>query len=214
MAVRNIILDFGGVIIDVDYLQAAESFRKLGISDFEVLYSRKSQASFFDDFETGKLSNRQFREHVRTLLTGKVTDRQIDAAWNSMVFSIPRKRLDYLLDLKEQYKLFLLSNTNRIHIKDFTEKLERKFGKHLLNRIFEKLYFSCSIGIRKPDPLIFQMVISENRLKPGETIFVDDSIQHIRGAREAGIKSYHLDVTKYKLEDWLPDILQKNSLNS
>lgn len=208
MKVKNIILDFGGVIIDVDYHRAAESFRKLGAAGFENLYSKKEQAGFFDDFEKGRITDEQFRDQIRKYLPEGITDEQIDAAWNSMVDSIPQARMDFLYELKKKYRLFLLSNTNSIHARDFTAKLNDRFGKKCLEKIFEKIYLSFQIGMRKPDAEIFNKVMSENNLSYDETVFIDDSIQHVEGAARAGLTALHLDLNKTVLEKFLPEWLE------
>lgn len=208
MKVKNIILDFGGVIIDVDYHRVAESFRKSGAEEFENLYSKKEQAVFFDDFEKGSITDEQFRDKLRKYLPEGITDDQIDTAWNSMVNSIPQARMDFLHELKKKYRLFLLSNTNSIHTRYFTAKLSVRFGERCLEKIFEKIYLSFQVGMRKPDAEIFNKVMSENNLSYEETVFIDDSIQHVEGAWRAGLTALHLDLTKTVLEKLLPEWLE------
>ncbi|HPT03952.1 MAG TPA: HAD family phosphatase, partial [Bacteroidales bacterium] len=113
--IKNIIFDFGGVVIDIDFQAAANSFKKLGISDFSRMYSQISQVQLFDRFEKGMLSPQEFRTELKIFLPSEISDNQIDAAWNSMILNIPAKRVDLLLNLKNQYRTFLLSNTNKIH---------------------------------------------------------------------------------------------------
>lgn len=211
MKVKNIILDFGGVIIDVDYHRAADSFRKTGAVGFEKLYSKKAQAGFFDAFEKGIISDEQFRKEVRNHLPAGISDVQIDAAWNSMVDSIPLPRFDFLQRLKKNYRLFLLSNTNSIHARDFTSKLNIQFGERCLEKIFEKIYLSFQIGMRKPDAEIYNHVMNENQLSHSETVFIDDSIQHVEGARHAGLTALHLDINKTVLEKFLPEWLERQN---
>lgn len=207
MQIKNIILDLGGVIIDISYEAAANAFKKLGIKNFDELYSQKKQDHFFDNYETGNISDEKFRNEIKKNIPHPVGDAQIDDAWNSMLFSIPTKRVAFLKELKEKYRLFLLSNTNCIHINAFTEIVNRDFGKNILPDLFEKIYFSCKINMRKPDTEIFNYVMNENHLKKEETIFIDDSIQHVEGGKRAGLTSYHLDLSKNTLENFLPEIL-------
>jgi putative hydrolase of the HAD superfamily len=209
MKVKNIILDFGGVIIDVNYQRAADSFRILGANGFEKLYSKKEQAGFFDDFEKGIIRDEQFRDEVRKYMPSTVSDEQIDNAWNSMVDSIPQARMDYLIQLKNDYRLFLLSNTNNIHAHDFTLKLDRQYGPDCLFKVFERRYLSFQIGMRKPDAEIFLHVMGENKLEYSETVFIDDSMQHVEGARHAGLTAVHLDLDKTVIEKFLPEWLEQ-----
>ena len=91
--------------------------------------------------------------------------------------------------LKKSYRLFLLSNTNAIHEKAFTEIMLRDFGQNVLLENFEKVYFSHHIHMRKPDLEIFELVMNQNNLQPEESLFVDDSAQHIEGAKNAGLQT-------------------------
>jgi glucose-1-phosphatase len=213
MAVKNIILDLGGVIFDVSYHAAAEAYVKLGIKNFDKLFSQKKQEHFFDDYEKGIISDEKFREEIRKHILNPVADGEIDAAWNALLFTIPPERMKFVQSLKDQYSLFLLSNTNGIHLKAVKEILEKDFGKNVLENAFEKMYFSCELNMRKPDTEIFNFVLEENNLKREDTIFIDDSIQHVEGARQAGLPAYHLDLKKHTLETFLPEILSHKVMN-
>lgn len=214
MEIKNIILDFGGVIIDVDYQRVADSFNKLGAGNFETLYTQKKQAGFFDAFEKGEISEEQFRKELRQYLPDGIKDLQIDAAWNSMVGSIPQPRMDFLQQLKKDYRLFLLSNTNSIHARDFTKKLNEQFGSGCLEKLFDGIYLSFQTGMRKPDAEIYNKVMAENQLSPSETVFIDDSIQHVEGARRAGLTALHLDLNKTVLEKFLPQWLEQQKTSA
>jgi HAD superfamily hydrolase (TIGR01549 family) len=105
---------------------------------------------------------------------------------------VPEKRLDLLVRAKQNYNTFLLSNTCEPHIEEFEQKLYLDHGVKNFNDYFDKTYYSCRIGMRKPDRNIFELVLAENNLDPKETIFIDDSEQHVRGAGECGINAYLL----------------------
>jgi putative hydrolase of the HAD superfamily len=194
MLVKNIIFDLGGVIIDIDYNLAAAAFKKLGIVDFDNFYSKAKQSSLFDDFEKGLISNAEFRDTLRQFLPPVISDQQIDDAWNAMLIGIPSHRVDFLKEVAKHYRIFLLSNTNRIHIEAFSQYNDEKFGMGYFESIFEYCYFSSDIAMRKPDAEIFEFVLSENGLRKEETIFIDDSIQHIQGALNTGLHAELLKV--------------------
>ncbi len=197
---KNIIFDLGAVIIDIDYNLTANAFKKLGLQHFDEIYSKKKQDNFFDRFETGELSNDEFRQEVRSHFTSPITDEQIDEAWNAMLINIPFERMVWLNEIKNKYRIFLLSNTNRIHVTAFTKILADRFGVGVFEKMFEKIYYSCNIGMRKPNANIFDLVVQENKLNLTETIFIDDSPQHIEGARSYGLTALHLQ-NNSKVED-------------
>ena len=148
----------------------------------------------FDEFEKGLISNAEFRTALRQYLPPAISDQQIDDAWNAMLIGIPSHRVDFLKEVAKHYRIFLLSNTNRIHIEAFSQYNDEKFGMGYFESIFEYCYFSSDIAMRKPDAEIFEFVLSENGLRKEETIFIDDSIQHIQGALNTGLHAELLKV--------------------
>ncbi|MFI5217885.1 MAG: HAD family hydrolase [Bacteroidia bacterium] len=209
MIVKNIILDLGGVILDVSYENTAAAFKELGIKNFDEVYSQKKQEHFFDNYEKGIISDDEFRNEIRKSFSAHISDEQIDEAWNSLILTIPKERFNFLVGLKRKYRLFLLSNTNTIHITEFTKLFENDFGKNAFDNLFEKIYYSCFLKMRKPDAEIFNLVMNENNLDYSQTIFIDDSIQHVEGARKAGLTSFHLDTKNSDLKKLLQEIFLK-----
>ena len=194
MVIKNIIFDLGGVLLNIDYAAPIREFTKLGILDFDQLYSKASQSQLFDNFETGKISPDEFREQIRTITKTNCTNQQIDAAWNSILLDLPLQNKELLFQLATRYRLFLLSNTNEIHIKCFEQDLVATYQVNFFPQVFEQIYYSSRIGCRKPDREAFNHVLQHNALSPHETIFIDDSIQHVEGARKAGINAFWLDL--------------------
>ncbi len=184
--IKNIIFDYGGVIIDVDYFRTQKAFEKLGVAHFDEQYSQLRQQPLFDDFETGKISENTFREELNKQLGRSFSTEKIDEAWNAMLLGIREDRLTLLKDLYSRYDLYLLSNTNLIHLKYITKYLIRTYQRTDLEGYFKKIYYSFVIGLRKPHPEIFNRVISENNLRPAETLFIDDSLHNVEAAKALG----------------------------
>ena len=191
--IKNIIFDLGGVILDIDYNLTVKAFEKLGIPNFKAQYSKMSQSNLFDNIETGKISLEEFRNLIREVAEKDVTDAEIDHAWNALILHLPQYRIEILKKLQDNYRLFLLSNTNKIHYDDYSEVIKRENGIEGLEPLFEKTYLSHEMGLRKPNPEIFNVVLNENNLVAEETLFIDDSPQHIASAKTLGIVTYHLE---------------------
>lgn len=208
MQIDTLILDLGGVLLNIDYDAPQRAFEKLGFENFNSLFTQAKQDRLFDDFEKGKISNDDFRNGLRKISGKNIPDHEIDFAWNSILLDLPEFKLKLLGELKQNYRLFLLSNTNNIHIPVFEKEMNEKYGNQVFHSYFEKIYYSSKVGFRKPDREIFELVLNEQNLIPGNTIFIDDSIQHVEGALETGIKALHLDLKK---ED-LPDLLRREKL--
>lgn len=186
-----IIFDLGGVIINLDYQLTTKAFKELGMENFEEAYSQLSQNSLFDDFETGKISSQHFINKLLPHLPVGTSANQVVAAWNAMILDVPSEKIKLLNKLKDQYRIFLLSNTNDIHM----VKVRREWNKVTnlaMETFFEKIYLSHELGLRKPDPKIFLEVCNLSGLNPERTLFIDDSPQHITGANSIGLQTIFL----------------------
>lgn len=189
--IKNIIFDYGNVIFSLDFLKSQQAWQALGIDNANDFYSHKIQDPIFTDFERGDISAEDFREHIRKI-TGdaQLADHQIDYAWNSLLVGVPEGNHELLLSLKPRYRTFLLSNINQIHYDFIMDYLKIEFGFEGNSHLFEKTYYSHLVGKRKPDAAIFEQVLNENNLNPAETLFIDDSPQHIATAQKLGIQTY------------------------
>lgn len=184
-----IIFDLGGVLLNLDYDLTEKAFVSLGMTNFSESYSQLQQVQLFDQYETGQISSFHFVNRLLDLLPAGTTANQVVHAWDAMILDFPLERLRFLEELSQKYRLFLLSNTNDLHIDAVRRSLEKAVGHRNLEQYFEKTYFSSAVGMRKPDTKIFEFVCSENNLNPAKTVFIDDSPQHIEGAKSAGIEA-------------------------
>jgi glucose-1-phosphatase len=190
------IFDLGGVLLNLDTEATGHAFRALGMTDFDAHYTQAKQSGLFDAFDKGEISPQEFRDALKKHLPPGTSDEAVDNAWNAMLLDLPGERLKLLEQLRGKYRLFLLSNTNEIHITAFSEYLNRSLGFSDFSGYFERWYYSCRIGKRKPDADAFLHVLEENGLKAEETIFIDDSPQHVEGAKKLGIRAELLRVNE------------------
>ena len=188
--IKSIIFDLGAVLLNISYQKTIEEFDKLGIKNSSTFYSKKLQTNIFNLLETGEISESDFIKEIQKQCT-EATNTQILYAWNAMLLDLPLRRVELLKQLKKDFNLYLLSNTNSIHITEFENKIGSKQYKELY-QLFDKVYYSHKIGHRKPNAEAFQLIIEENNLIAEEILFIDDSPQHIEGAKKLGIKTYHL----------------------
>ncbi len=148
----------------------------------------------FDRLDKGEIPPQEFRDTLRQIAGVRIGDQQIDDAWNAMLGEFPEERLDLLEKVNTHYRTFLLSNTNAIHYPVYQQYMKERFGMAGLGSLFEKQYLSYRIGMRKPDAEIFKYVLNDSGLHPEETLFIDDSLQHVHGAKKAGLHALHVDV--------------------
>jgi putative hydrolase of the HAD superfamily len=189
--IKNIIFDYGNVIFSIDFLRAQQAWKQLGINNAVDFFGHKQQDEIFDKFDRGEVTADEFRTYIRQK-TGNpaLTNDQINTAWNSMLLGIEAGNNELLLNLKEKYRTFLLSNINAIHYDHIMAYLKSEFGFDGNDHIFEKTYYSHLTGKRKPEPEIFELVLKENNLTPAETLFIDDSPQHLAAAQKLGIQTF------------------------
>jgi putative hydrolase of the HAD superfamily len=190
--IKNIIFDFGGVIIPVNPMAYAEKMITLGCSDMTGLHQRFQDEEVYIRFEKGELSPEEFRNLLRSGFINHISDEDLDRAWNQMLGEVPPHRVRFLEDLKVRHRTFLLSNTNIIHYHHYQDQFCATYGYASLDDLFEKAYYSYQLKMYKPDPAIFEFVLKDSGLIAVETLFIDDNPDNIRAAEKLGIKVINL----------------------
>ena len=186
-----IIFDLGGVVLNLQLKKTIEAFANLtGISQEKL--EELGNNELFKHFETGLISADGFRKELNKLFGSTLDDKAIDKAWNAMLLDLPLERLKMMGGLRSQYKTFVLSNTNEIHIKAFNKIVNATTHGDRIVNYFNAVYYSHQVGMRKPDAEIFDMVLTKNSLKPANTLFIDDTLEHIESANRLGLHTWHL----------------------
>ena len=201
---KAIIFDLGAVILNINYQNTIDEFTKLGIRNAVNFYSKKIQTDLFNQIETGQISGNQFMQALQKE-TNNANIKQLEYAWNAMLLDLPDNRILLLKELKKNYTIYLLSNTNSIHI----DALKNQLGNTewlAFCKLFDKMYLSHELGLRKPDAKIFEYILMEQKLKTKEVFFIDDSQQHITSAKKLGILCHHL-LDNEDIIDLFPDII-------
>lgn len=196
--IRNLLIDFGGVLVGLDRARCVDRFRQLGVGEVERLLTDYRQQGFFLQYELGTVSTDDFRAHIRGLVKDRsLTDAEIDDAWNSFLTGIPHERLSLLLELRKRYRVCLLSNTNELHWQWACVHAFPWEG-HGTDDYFDRIYLSYKMHRAKPDAEMFRLVMADAGMNPAETFFIDDSAENCRAARALGVRTY----TPEPHEDW------------
>lgn len=192
-SIKNLIFDLGGVILDLSMDHTFKAFSELSKIDAEKVKHIFTTDQGFEDYEKGFLDDAGFRDFVRQAYAVSVDDLAIDRCWNAMLRGIPPVKLELLMRLQSEFQVYLLSNTNSIHIHHINKVMLPKIaGAKELETYFHKAYYSHLMGKRKPDADIFEQVLEENHLVPEQTLFLDDNDLNIEGARAVGIRTIHV----------------------
>jgi len=197
---KNIIFDLGGVILDVDYNLTRTAFEKLGVTHFDEMYSQANADKLFQKLETGEITDDVFYKEFNRCTGLQLSDEEIRKAWDAMLLYFRGKSLEFLERIRPRYKTYLLSNTNYVHIAAFKETLHQQIGVKTLEEYFDEAFYSCKIGLRKPDAACYEWVLKNLKIQPDETLFIDDSLHNIQGAKKAGLQTIHL-LPGMKIED-------------
>ncbi len=183
--IKNLIFDFGDVFIDLDRKRAENEMQKLGMSTFS-----QAMIDVNNTYEKGQISSSDFVDFYLSKFNG-FSREQLLATFNSILADFPLRRLKFLESIVGDFRIFLLSNTNEIHIDFFRNRVGEAFYNRF-SQSFEKVYYSYEINYRKPDAEIFEFVVKENNLKVAETLFVDDTLENIVTANKLGFHTWHI----------------------
>ena len=190
LKIKNIIFDLGGVVLDIEPNEIKNQLYKIDFQDFEKLESVEF-SSLTKQFELGIITAESFRKKAKIALgLEKIKDSTLDDIWNSMLFDIPRERIEALEEIKRHYKIYLMSNSNEIHYDMYVRDLQLRVGYREFDSLFDKSFFSFDLHMAKPDPNIILYALDHYNMKPEETLFFDDTIENINLAKSLGLKTY------------------------
>ncbi len=193
--IKNLVFDLGGVIVPLNRIACLRAFDEVvGYKDFGQVLNNYRQIGFFEKFENGQISSKKFRQIIRInaspIKDGKsriVSDSEIDYSLNRFLCDIPQDKIDTLVFFKDDYKMFLLSNTNPICMPKVREMFKDKGYK--MEDIFDQLFLSYKMKMSKPSPEIFNKMVQTAKILPIETLFIDDSQTNIEAASLLGFKT-------------------------
>ncbi len=195
--IKNIVFDFGDVFINLDKEATFKKLAKLGVDQIT-----DDMLGIAHQYEKGEISTDDFIDFFHEKF--KINTSDLVGAWNAILLGFPKHRLQFLKELfsSKKYRLFLLSNTNDLHIK----WIQNNWGSELYSEFkncFEQFYLSHEIHLRKPNTDIYEFVLKENKLNPEETFFIDDTLENTLAAEKLGIKTWNLIPGKEDVVDLL-----------
>ena len=193
-SIKNLIFDLGGVILDLSVDQTMEQFSALSGLDKQRVNDLYTSTPGFEEYEKGLMNDKDFRDFVRDVFSVQSSDEEIDKCWTAMLLGLPIRKLNLLQSLKKNFSVYLLSNTNNIHI-NYINQIMLPGITHpgnSLDSYFHRAYYSHIMKKRKPNADIFEQVLNENSLLAHETLFLDDNLPNIEGAKQLGIQTVHV----------------------
>ncbi len=187
--IKNVVFDFGGVIADISRNQAVQAFLELGLKDADTRLDKYHQTGIFQELEEGKLSADAYREELGRLCGRELTEAETRRAWLGFFVGVDSRKLDYLLELRKNYRVYILSNTNPF-VMSWARSPEFSQAGKPLDDYCEKLYLSYQIGYTKPARQIFDFMVEDSGILPAETMFVDDGAANVGIGKELGFQTF------------------------
>lgn len=195
--IKNIVFDFGGVIISFDRDQAVKAFREIGVEEADNLLGKYHQQGIFQEVENGNMDAETFRRELSKICGKELTYKEVENGWKGFITKVPQYKLDYLNELRKKYKVYILSNTNP-YIMGWARSSQLTDAGKPLDAYVDKIYTSYEAGSTKPEHGIFDYMIKDSNLIPSETIFVDDGAANIAIGKELGF----ITLQPKNGEDW------------
>lgn len=190
MAIRNVVFDLGGVIVDLDTREPVRRFQEIGVADAAELLDPYEQKGLFLELENGTIGVEDFRRELSRHTGRELPMKDVVWAWLGFIAGVEQGKLDYILKLREHYKVYLLSNTNPVVQEEWARTDRFSPAGRPINDYFDRMYTSYEAGITKPDPAIFRYMLDDTGMIPAETLFVDDGEKNVAVARSLGFVTY------------------------
>lgn len=187
--IDSFIFDFGGVLYAVDLEISIKKLCSLSLDP--VIRENGSTRDYsnhklFNDYECGRISTYNFLDKLKSDFSLNLSDDELIGIWNETLVGLNNDSIELIKRFKKYGQVFLFSNTSDIHYRQFYPECIDLFKE------FKECFFSFIIGLRKPDPESFKYIIDKHNLNPSKTLFIDDYIKNIEGAKAVGLKTYHI----------------------
>lgn len=199
---EHVVLDFGGVLYNIDHHRTGRAFEALGAEGFSEEFRHGQQAALFDQLERGNISEQEFLKVLQGRCAPGTTEQQVLDAWNAVLIGLRPEALDWLHSLSRHFDLVLFSNTNGIHATHFEQQILNSDQKRF-SSYFRQIVYSHRLGQRKPDTAAYDLVAETCGLDPSKTLMIDDTRDNVYGAVSAGWYGVHFDVGAHSLASFL-----------
>jgi glucose-1-phosphatase len=193
---KAILFDFGNVIINIDPELTLKSLSDISGKPLEKVREKMEESQLNKRYELGMFSDEDFREIVRQTIGYPFSDREVDMSWNALLLDLPPHRISLILKLQFKYPVYLLSNTNSLHIKKCDAIFKEQFGIPNVKALFTKAFYSYEMELWKPDQRIYQTVLDDINQLPEDVLFIDDNAANIASAKEMGFQTILNDPKK------------------
>lgn len=203
--IDHVVLDFGGVLYEIDHQRTADAFAELGLRDFYLEFRHGSQSEVFDRLERGEITEKAFVEHLLRRCNTGTTEAQVRDAWNALLLGLRPEALPWVQSLARHFDLLLFSNTNAIHASHFEQDILHTKGRSFAEA-FRQIIYSHRLGQRKPEIHTYEQIARDYNLNPERTVLIDDTKANVSGAINAGWNGVHYDLEAHRFVQFVRGI--------
>jgi FMN phosphatase YigB (HAD superfamily) len=190
-----VIFDLGGVIINIDPSRTYNAFAELAAKPLAEVKANFDHLQVFERYESGQLDDEAFLALLTEAVGKPIERQQLIEAWNALLLEIPARKLHVINELSSKYRIFLLSNTNSIHFREVEQILNRQHGIRDFKQLMEGVILSYEVKMRKPELQIYGHLARTFKLEPSRSLFIDDSLPNVEGAKSVGFEAIHYDTS-------------------
>jgi putative hydrolase of the HAD superfamily len=187
----HLIFDLGRVLVPIDQQATSRAFARLGASGLEDIQGDYLKLEILHGYESGRFSTSEFLQALRVFVPGPVPEEALRDAWCAMLGRMPAAEVSLLQRLRRKHRVLMLSNTNELHMQLLQRFLSEDIPGTWLHDLFDALYLSFQMGALKPSPDIYRYLLTQERICPGQALFLDDREENVEAARAEGIPSLH-----------------------
>lgn len=194
--IKLAIFDLGNVLFKIDFSKTINFWVNKSDVDDKTIRSKIIESTLYEKFERGEVEPGYFFNRLREHLTLNIPIKKIVAGWNSLYGGIIHSNYEVIKEVAKHTRVVALTNTNCTHHSVW----KKLYNKELA--LFEKIYVSSELGMRKPEKRIYRHVITDCGTSAEKAIFFDDLESNIKAAQDIGIKSVHITGSN-TLQNWL-----------
>ena len=181
--IAGLLFDLGGVMFEIDFGRTLRRWSELSPLPIEEMRRRFRMDSAYERHERGEIEAAQYFAHLRDVLELEGTDEDIASGWNAVYGRVITETLDIIMSVRDRLPCFALTNTNRVHQAAWLALYPGVVAA------FRRVFVSWEMGLRKPEPAAFRAVADATGIPLNRTLFFDDAMENVEGAREAGLQA-------------------------
>jgi putative hydrolase of the HAD superfamily len=182
---KVLLFDLGGVIVRWVGL---DELAKITGRPRETVIDQFAGSDIFNTYETGQCGDDEFAAELNQLFGLGLALKDTKSLWNSWVQESYDGTKDMLSELRKDYRIACLSNTNALHWAHLPTHID-------VNAYFDDSFASHLIKAAKPAPESYLIPIQDMGVSASDIWFFDDTLINVEAATDLGMRAFHVDRT-------------------